>query len=191
VDGVVEALVHLERVGVRDCVASSSSHSRLRRTLGQTGLLSRFEGRISVPSWAQSSTAAPESSSGDVARRERKTGSFVYSRACAGISRAVARSPWLSWAHGPITPTGAMNSGEGRRRPNRSTDRSRSFAPTSIRGTRPHRPNAATLVRWVPSSPAPPATYERMAAGSAARAGASSSAYVIGSRGTTPRSPSR
>ncbi|MFE5587600.1 HAD family hydrolase, partial [Kitasatospora sp. NPDC056531] len=46
VDGVVEALARLERAGVRDCVASSSSHSRLRRTLGQTGLLPRFEGRI-------------------------------------------------------------------------------------------------------------------------------------------------
>ncbi|MFF2078026.1 HAD family hydrolase [Kitasatospora sp. NPDC058162] len=46
VDGVVEALAQLARAGARDCVASSSSHSRLRRTLGQTGLLARFEGRV-------------------------------------------------------------------------------------------------------------------------------------------------
>ncbi|MFG2910180.1 HAD family hydrolase [Kitasatospora sp. NPDC048286] len=46
VDGVVRALEVLAEAGMRDCVASSSSHERLRRTLGQTGLPARFEGRI-------------------------------------------------------------------------------------------------------------------------------------------------
>ncbi|MFE3501155.1 HAD family hydrolase [Kitasatospora sp. NPDC059160] len=46
VDGVVEALAQLARAGVRDCVASSSGHGRLRRTLGRTGLLARFQGRV-------------------------------------------------------------------------------------------------------------------------------------------------
>jgi HAD superfamily hydrolase (TIGR01509 family) len=43
VDGVVEAL---DRLATPTCVASSSSHERLRLTLGLTGLLGRFEGRI-------------------------------------------------------------------------------------------------------------------------------------------------
>jgi HAD superfamily hydrolase (TIGR01509 family) len=43
VDGVVEAL---DRIAAPTCVASSSSHERLRLTLGLTGLLGRFEGRI-------------------------------------------------------------------------------------------------------------------------------------------------
>jgi HAD superfamily hydrolase (TIGR01509 family) len=43
VDGVVDAL---EAIDVPTCVASSSSHDRLRYTLGLTGLLERFDGRI-------------------------------------------------------------------------------------------------------------------------------------------------
>src|ERR1044072_1752578 len=43
VDGIVEAL---DRISIPPCVASSSPHERLRLTLGLTGLLPRFEGRI-------------------------------------------------------------------------------------------------------------------------------------------------
>jgi HAD superfamily hydrolase (TIGR01509 family) len=43
VDGVVEAL---DLISAPVCVASSSTHERLRFTLGLTGLLARFEGRI-------------------------------------------------------------------------------------------------------------------------------------------------
>jgi HAD superfamily hydrolase (TIGR01509 family) len=43
VDGVLEAL---GRITAPSCVASSSTHERLRHTLGLTGLLERFEGRI-------------------------------------------------------------------------------------------------------------------------------------------------
>jgi HAD superfamily hydrolase (TIGR01509 family) len=43
VDGVVEAL---DAITAPTCVASSSTHERLRFTLGLTGLLERFEGRI-------------------------------------------------------------------------------------------------------------------------------------------------
>ena len=48
-----------------------------------------------------------------------------------------------------MTPTGAMNKGVGGRMPNSDTDRSRSVAPTSIRGTIPYREKASTLARWV------------------------------------------
>ena len=43
VDGVVEAL---DAIAAATCVASSSGHERLRHTLGLTGLLERFGGRI-------------------------------------------------------------------------------------------------------------------------------------------------
>jgi HAD superfamily hydrolase (TIGR01509 family) len=43
VAGVVDAL---DRIAAPTCVASSSSHERLRRTLGLTGLHDRFAGRI-------------------------------------------------------------------------------------------------------------------------------------------------
>ena len=43
VDGVEEALDNLR---LPYCVASSGSHAKMRRTLGQTGLWHRFEGRI-------------------------------------------------------------------------------------------------------------------------------------------------
>lgn len=43
VPGIVGAL---DRIAVPYCVASSGDHDRIRLTLGITGLLSRFEGRI-------------------------------------------------------------------------------------------------------------------------------------------------
>ncbi|MET3921311.1 HAD family hydrolase [Arthrobacter sp. UYEF20] len=43
VDGVVAAL---DELLLPHCVASSGSHAKMRRTLGQTGLLHRFDGRI-------------------------------------------------------------------------------------------------------------------------------------------------
>lgn len=36
----------LDEISTMTCVASSGSHEKIRRTLGQTGLLPRFEGRI-------------------------------------------------------------------------------------------------------------------------------------------------
>ncbi|MDV8149227.1 HAD family hydrolase [Arthrobacter sp. B10-11] len=43
VDGIVEALARLQ---LPHCVASSGTHAKMERTLGQTGLLPRFQGRI-------------------------------------------------------------------------------------------------------------------------------------------------
>src|SRR6478735_4076445 len=43
VDGIEEAL---DRLRLPHCVASSGSHDKMRRTLGKTGLLHRFQGRI-------------------------------------------------------------------------------------------------------------------------------------------------
>ena len=43
VDGIVEAL---DRITLQTCVASSGSHDKMRFTLGLTGLLPRFDGRM-------------------------------------------------------------------------------------------------------------------------------------------------
>ena len=43
VDGIIDTL---DRISTPICVASSSTHERLRFTLGLTGLLERFQGRI-------------------------------------------------------------------------------------------------------------------------------------------------
>ena len=50
-DAELEAVAGIEALldsldGVATCVASSGAHAKLRRTLGRTGLLPRFEGRI-------------------------------------------------------------------------------------------------------------------------------------------------
>nr|WP_239536825.1 HAD family phosphatase [Arthrobacter roseus] len=46
VPGIPALLDALDDNGVRTCVASSGSHAKMKRTLGLTGLRSRFEGRI-------------------------------------------------------------------------------------------------------------------------------------------------
>lgn len=43
VDGILEAL---DRIAAATCVASSGTYEKMRRTLGETGLWDRFEGRI-------------------------------------------------------------------------------------------------------------------------------------------------
>lgn len=46
VPGVAGAIDAIERAGLATCVASSGSHRKMALTLGSTGLLERFEGRI-------------------------------------------------------------------------------------------------------------------------------------------------
>jgi HAD superfamily hydrolase (TIGR01509 family) len=46
VPGVAGALDAIEQAGVATCVASSGSHEKMALTLGRTGLLDRFAGRI-------------------------------------------------------------------------------------------------------------------------------------------------
>ncbi|MDR7081261.1 HAD superfamily hydrolase (TIGR01509 family) [Arthrobacter ginsengisoli] len=57
VDGVVEAL---DGIRIPQCVASSGSHAKMRRTLGQTGLWHRFEGRIFSASEVANGKPAPD-----------------------------------------------------------------------------------------------------------------------------------
>ena len=57
VDGVEEALDRLE---LPHCVASSGSHEKMRRTLGKTGLLHRFAGRIFSATEVRNGKPAPD-----------------------------------------------------------------------------------------------------------------------------------
>jgi HAD superfamily hydrolase (TIGR01509 family) len=59
VDGVLDALDQIE-VATPTCVASSGSHDKLRFTLGHTGLLQRFEGRIFSGYEVANSKPAPD-----------------------------------------------------------------------------------------------------------------------------------
>jgi HAD superfamily hydrolase (TIGR01509 family) len=57
VDGIIEAL---DRISTPICVASSSTHERLRFTLGLTGLLERFQGRIFTATDVANGKPAPD-----------------------------------------------------------------------------------------------------------------------------------
>jgi HAD superfamily hydrolase (TIGR01509 family) len=57
VDGIVAAL---DAIAAPTCVASSSSHERLRHTLGLTGLLERFDGRIFSAEEVETGKPAPD-----------------------------------------------------------------------------------------------------------------------------------
>jgi HAD superfamily hydrolase (TIGR01509 family) len=57
VDGVVEAL---DAIAAPTCVASSSSHERLRHSLGLTGLLDRFDGRVFSAEDVRNGKPAPD-----------------------------------------------------------------------------------------------------------------------------------
>jgi HAD superfamily hydrolase (TIGR01509 family) len=57
VDGVVEAL---DGITLRTCVASSGTHEKMRFTLGLTGLLERFEGRMFSVTEVERGKPAPD-----------------------------------------------------------------------------------------------------------------------------------
>ena len=57
VDGIEEAL---DRLSLPHCVASSGSHEKMHRTLGKTGLLPRFQGRIYSATEVSNGKPAPD-----------------------------------------------------------------------------------------------------------------------------------
>ena len=58
--GAFEAIDAVELLGIHTCVASSGSHAKMRRTLGATGLLERFDGRIFSASEVAQGKPAPD-----------------------------------------------------------------------------------------------------------------------------------
>jgi HAD superfamily hydrolase (TIGR01509 family) len=71
VDGIGEALAGLR---LPHCVASSGTHAKMQRTLGQTGLLQHFEGRIF--------------SASEVARGKPAPDLFLYAAGTLGVEPA-------------------------------------------------------------------------------------------------------
>ena len=60
VEGVVDAIDHLESKGFTTCVASSGTHEKMRFTLGLTGMWDRFEGRIFSATQVEHGKPAPD-----------------------------------------------------------------------------------------------------------------------------------
>lgn len=60
VDGVSEALAALATTALPQCIASSGSHAKMRRTLGRTGLYERFAGRIFSATEVERGKPAPD-----------------------------------------------------------------------------------------------------------------------------------
>lgn len=60
VPGIVEALDAIDAIELPRCVASSGEHERMRLTLGLTGLLPRFEGRIFSATEVEHGKPAPD-----------------------------------------------------------------------------------------------------------------------------------
>lgn len=60
VEGVVGALDRLDERSVPTCVASSGTHDKMARTLGRTGLLERFDGRIYSSTQVEHGKPAPD-----------------------------------------------------------------------------------------------------------------------------------
>lgn len=60
IDGVVEAIGAIEALGLETAVASSGEHAKMAITLGQTGLLPRFEGRIFSAQDVRAGKPAPD-----------------------------------------------------------------------------------------------------------------------------------
>jgi HAD superfamily hydrolase (TIGR01509 family) len=60
VEGVATLLDGLDRAGIPVCVASSGTHERMRHTLGLTGLLERFSGRVFSATEVEHGKPAPD-----------------------------------------------------------------------------------------------------------------------------------
>lgn len=84
----------LDRLTVPTCVASSGSHEKMRTTLGKTGLLRRFEGRIYSASDVERGKPAPD----------------IYLHA-ASVEGAVDPKNCLVIEDSPLGVTGAVAAG--------------------------------------------------------------------------------
>jgi HAD superfamily hydrolase (TIGR01509 family) len=60
VAGIAEAIDFIEAHGIATCIASSGDHEKMKLTLGKTGLLNRFEGRIYSATQVAKGKPAPD-----------------------------------------------------------------------------------------------------------------------------------
>jgi HAD superfamily hydrolase (TIGR01509 family) len=106
VDGVVDAL---ERIDLPTCVASSSSHERLRFTLGLVGLYERFDGRIFSADDVANGKPAPDLFL-HVARvmKALPTACVVIEDSGFGVRAAKSAGMRVLGYAGGLTPAGAL-----------------------------------------------------------------------------------
>jgi HAD superfamily hydrolase (TIGR01509 family) len=112
VSGVVEALEQLEQTGTLLCVASSGSHDKMGFTLGLTGLLDRFEGRIFSADEVENGKPAPDV----FLHAAEKMGvppdrCAVVEDSVSGVSAALAAEMAVFAFAGGVTPAGSLSLG--------------------------------------------------------------------------------
>lgn len=106
VDGVEEALDGLR---LPHCVASSGSHAKMRRTLGQTGLWHRFEGRIFSASEVAHGKPAPDlflHAAGTLGTAPERCA--VVEDSAPGVQAARAAGMHVFAYAGGVTPAGRL-----------------------------------------------------------------------------------
>ncbi|HET6627987.1 MAG TPA: HAD family hydrolase [Nocardioidaceae bacterium] len=109
VPGIRQVMDTLARWGVATCVASSGSHTKMRRTLGLTGLYDHFDGRIFSASEVEHGKPAP-----DLFLHAASTMGVAPSR-CAvvedsafGVQAAVAAGMVAYGFGGGLAPAGSL-----------------------------------------------------------------------------------
>jgi len=110
VEGVVEAL---DVIKTPSCVASNGAHEKIRFSLGLTGLLPRFEGRIFSASDVARGKPAPDLFQFAASRLGHETSNcIVVEDSWAGVSAALAANMKVIAYAGGVTPRDKLQ-GEG------------------------------------------------------------------------------
>ena len=105
VDGIVDALEAIDRLGLATCVASSGSHEKMRFTLGLTGLWDRFTGRIFSASEVAHGKPAPDLFLHAAGRmRCEPARCAVVEDSAAGVEAALAAGMRVYAYSGGVTP---------------------------------------------------------------------------------------
>ncbi len=113
VDGIVDVLDMLDLLELPTCVASSGSHDRMAMTLGRTGLLERFDGRIFSADDVARGKPAPDIFLYAAARMgHRPDRSVVVEDSASGVAAALAAGMQVLAYAGGVTP-GARLAGDG------------------------------------------------------------------------------
>lgn len=112
VPGAAAAVDALERAGLAVCVASSGPHEKMRRTLGRTGLLPRFEGRIFSATEVERGKPFPDLFLHAASRMEVEPGAcVVVEDSPAGVAAARAAGMRAIGLAGPLGVKALIDAG--------------------------------------------------------------------------------
>ena len=110
VDGVVAAVDAIQATGVATCVASSGGYGKIRRNLGKTGLLDRFDGRIFSGDDVEHGKPAPDLFLHAAAAMGVAPGRCaVIEDSRYGVAAARAAAMWAFGYGGGVTPGAALD----------------------------------------------------------------------------------